>query len=46
VDPSAREVRWLALVAASYEAVGQSGLIDLGPAVLAEQIDWPPTETG
>ncbi len=42
IDPAQRVVHWLALDAqGEYQPVRQSGLIDLGPAQLAEQIDWP-----
>ncbi len=41
VDPAERAVTWLALRDGEYEPVGRSGLIELGPAELAEQIDWP-----
>jgi Uma2 family endonuclease len=41
VDPDERAVAWLALRDGAYEPVGRSGLIELGPAELAEQIDWP-----
>ncbi len=41
VDPAERSVTWLALHDSEYKPVQQSGLIDLGPAELAEQLDWP-----
>jgi len=41
VDPAERTVAWLALHDGEYEPIQHSGLIDLGPAELAEQIDWP-----
>ncbi len=41
VDPDKRTVHWLALEQGEYRAVERSRLIDLGPAELAEQIDWP-----
>ena len=41
VDPSDHTVRWLALADGEYREVQRSGLIDLGPAELAERIDWP-----
>ncbi len=42
VDPAKHAVHWLALdEQGDYQAVEHSGLIDLGPAQLAEQIDWP-----
>jgi hypothetical protein len=41
VDPDTRSITWLALRDGRYEAVQRSGLIDLGPAELAELLDWP-----
>ena len=41
VDPAERTVTWLALNDGEYKPVGQSALIELGPAELVEQIDWP-----
>lgn len=41
VDPLQRTVDWLALQGSTYEPVERSGLIDLGPAELADQIAWP-----
>lgn len=41
VDPAERTVTWLALHHGQYEPVQRSGLIELGPTELAEQIDWP-----
>ncbi len=41
VDPSDHAVHWLALADGEYREVQRSHLIDLGPAELAEQIDWP-----
>lgn len=41
VDPAERTVTWLALHDGEYEPIRQSGLIALGPAEVAEQIDWP-----
>lgn len=42
VDPENREVHWLALQAGGeYQPIEQSALVALGPAQLAEQIDWP-----
>jgi len=41
VDPAERTVTWLALNDGEYKPVGQSGLIELGPAELVEQMDWP-----
>lgn len=42
VDPEQRRVDWLALREGAYEPVRRSGVIDLGPAELAQQIDWDP----
>ncbi len=42
VDPAQHAVHWLALDEhGEYQAIEHSGLIDLGPARLAEQLDWP-----
>ena len=41
VDPAERTVTWLALHDGEYEPVQRSGLIDLGPTELAQQLDWP-----
>lgn len=41
VDPAERTVTWLALHDGEYEPVQASRLIELGPAELAEQLDWP-----
>jgi len=41
VDPDARTVEWLTLTAGRYEPIDRSNLIELGPASLAERIDWP-----
>ena len=42
VDPERRRVDWLALMPrGEYERVERSGLIGLGPAWLAERLDWP-----
>jgi hypothetical protein len=41
VDPAERTVHWLGLRAGEYHPLERSGLIDLGPAALAERIDWP-----
>ncbi len=42
VDPCERRVQWLALTASGdYQPVEQSALIALGPAQLADRIDWP-----
>jgi Uma2 family endonuclease len=42
VDPQERRVHWLALRSdREYVPVENSAVIDLGPAELADQIDWP-----
>ncbi len=41
VDPAKRTVAWLALRDGEYRPVERSGLIALGPAGLADQLDWP-----
>ena len=43
VDPATHTVDWLGLDEDrdEYRPIERSGLIDLGPAELAEQIDWP-----
>ncbi len=41
VDPAQRTVTWLGLRGGEYGPVGRSGLIELGPAELAEQLNWP-----
>jgi Uma2 family endonuclease len=41
VDPQERRVEWLGLAGEKYEPVQLSGLIALGPAELAQRIDWP-----
>jgi Uma2 family endonuclease len=41
VDPDARTVTWLGLHEGEYQPVQQSGLIELGSADLAAQLDWP-----
>jgi Uma2 family endonuclease len=42
IDPDEHRVHWLALdQPGDYRPVERSGLIDLGPAQLAERIDWP-----
>lgn len=41
VDPDKRRVDWLARAGDRYQPVERSGLIELGPAQLAERIDWP-----
>jgi hypothetical protein len=41
LDPAERTVHWLGLAGGEYRPIERSGLIDLGPNELAEQIDWP-----
>jgi Uma2 family endonuclease len=41
LDPEERAVHWLGLAGGEYRPIERSGLIDLGPDELAEQIDWP-----
>jgi Uma2 family endonuclease len=41
VDPYEQTVTWLALREGEYRAIQRSDLVALGPAALAEQIDWP-----
>lgn len=42
IDPDAREVHWLALTdEGRYEPIEHSRLIEMGPAALAQRIDWP-----
>jgi Uma2 family endonuclease len=41
VVPEKRAVDWLGLTDGEYRPIERSGLIDLGPSELAEQIDWP-----
>jgi Uma2 family endonuclease len=41
VDPQERRVHWLGLAGAKYEPIDASGLIELGPAALAQQLEWP-----
>jgi Uma2 family endonuclease len=41
VDPGERSVHWLGLAGGEYRDIERSGLIELGPAELAERIDWP-----
>lgn len=41
LDPDVREVHWLALANGRYEPIERSKLIELGPAELAQRIDWP-----
>ncbi len=44
VDPQTRTVEWLGIERGEYHPVKRSRLINLGPAELAEGIDWPRTE--
>jgi len=46
VNPADRRVSWLALDRGEYRPVEHSNLIDLGPADLAERIDWPSIGSG
>ena len=41
VDPAKSSVHWLGRSGKEYREVERSGLIELGPAELAELIDWP-----
>jgi len=41
VDPIERTVTWLGLRDGRYQPVPRSELIELGPAGLAERLDWP-----
>jgi len=41
VDPIERTATWLGLRDGEYQPVWRSGLIELGPTELAEQLDWP-----
>jgi hypothetical protein len=40
VDPVAQALHWLGLAEGKYSPIERSGLIELGVAELAEQIDW------
>ncbi len=40
VDPGTRTVSWLGLEAGEYHHLERSGLIELGAAELAAQIEW------
>ncbi len=40
VDPHERKVHWFALRGTEYHHIERSKLIDLGPAELAERLDW------
>ena len=41
VDPAQKAVHWLGLQGDEYQSIERSDLIELGPAELAQQIDWP-----
>jgi Uma2 family endonuclease len=41
VDPTERTVAWLGLREGEYHPLKRSGLIELGPAQLAKQLNWP-----
>jgi Uma2 family endonuclease len=41
IDPETKAVEWFALSGGAYTPVDRSGLIELGAAELADQIDWP-----
>jgi Uma2 family endonuclease len=41
LDPEEHAVHWLGLTDGEYRPIERSGLIDLGPVELAEQVDWP-----
>ena len=41
VDPAERAVTWLGLGDGEYQAIPRSALIELGPAEIAERLDWP-----
>lgn len=43
IDAGARSVEWLGLDVSAYRPIERSGLIDFGPAELAERLDWPPS---
>jgi hypothetical protein len=42
VDSRTRSVDWLGLVDGEYIEIERSGLITLGAAELAQQLEWPP----
>jgi len=44
VDPATHAVNWLGLKDGEYKPIARSGLIELGPSELGEQIDWPSAE--
>lgn len=41
LDPEERVVHWLGLSGGEYHPIERSAVIDLGPAELADKIDWP-----
>jgi hypothetical protein len=41
VDPQQPTVSWMGLEAGSYQHLKRSRLVEIGPAELAELIDWP-----
>jgi Uma2 family endonuclease len=41
VDPRERAVHWLGLEGDRYAPIERSAVIDLGPAELAQRLDWP-----
>jgi hypothetical protein len=41
LEPEERSVHWLGLSGGEYHPIERSALIDLGPAELADKIDWP-----
>ncbi len=41
VDPAKHSVDWVVRAGDRYESTARSGLIELGPEQLAEQLDWP-----
>jgi len=41
VDPRGQMVHWLGLAGGEYQPLERSQLIELGPAELAQRIDWP-----
>jgi Uma2 family endonuclease len=43
-DPQTQTVHWLTLEHGEYRPIERSGVIELGPAELAQRIDWPPTD--
>lgn len=46
VDPQQRSVDWLALEDGEYAPIERSGLVELGPQELAQQLDWPQIDVG